>query len=184
MASDEPVPSARRTELLERAYSYALEHGLAELSLRPLATAIGSTRARSEELALLDQLRDLTGEQPIGLEMAATQLWSWLAAPEHRPLLTLWVEGYSRSLLDADGPWGGFASSTVNDWLALLAETQPPEERDTDIALQRRTLVLAVLRGALLDLLATGDTARTTTAVHAQLAALPHTSTREPTFRE
>jgi AcrR family transcriptional regulator len=193
MATDEPVPSARRTHLLERAYQYALEHGLAELSLRPLAAAIGSSprvllylfgskdglvrallaKARSEELALLESLRDQTGQEPLGLETAATRLWTWLAAPEHRPLLTLWVEGYSRSLLDADGPWAGFASSTVNDWLALLAETQPPEERDTEAGRQRRTLVLAVLRGALLDLLATGDSTRTTTAVQAHLAA-PH----------
>ena len=35
--------SARREELLERAYGYALEHGLASLSLRPLAEAIGSS---------------------------------------------------------------------------------------------------------------------------------------------
>jgi len=33
--------------------------------------------------------------------------------------------------------------------------------------------VLAVLRGALLDLLATGDAARTTAAVHHQLESLP-----------
>ncbi|GLZ06020.1 TetR family transcriptional regulator [Actinomadura sp. NBRC 104412] len=199
MSSDEPVPSARQTELLERAYRYALEHGLSELSLRPLATAIGSSprvllylfgskdglvrallaRARRDELALLDRLRDLTGEEAIGLAMAAEEVWSWLAAPEHRSLLALWVEGYSRSLLDAHGPWGGFASETVNDWLAVLARTQRPEERDTDTALHHRTLVLAVLRGAMLDLLATGDTERTTAAVRAQLAALPRDPSRQ-----
>jgi AcrR family transcriptional regulator len=192
MASDEPVPSARRTELLERAYAYALEHGLAELSLRPLASAIGSSprvllylfgskdglvrallvRARSDELTLLERLRDLTGEQPIGLGMAAMQLWSWLAAPEHRPLLTLWAEGYSRSLLDPDGPWSGFAAASVYEWLDVLAETQPPEERNTDAGLHRRTLTLAVLRGTLLDLLATGDTKRTTTTLESQLTPL------------
>jgi len=44
--------------------------------------------------------------------------------------------------------------------------------RDTKAVLAQRTLVLAVLRGALLDLLATGDVARTTAAVHLQLARL------------
>ena len=33
-----PAPSARQQELLERAYEYSLTHGLADLSLRPLAT--------------------------------------------------------------------------------------------------------------------------------------------------
>jgi AcrR family transcriptional regulator len=192
MAGAEPIPSARRTELLERAYRYALEHGLADLSLRPLASAIGSSprvllylfgskdglvkallaRARQEELELLRRLRETAGREPVGLAMAAEQVWSWLAKPEHRSLLTLWVEGYGRSLLDDEGPWAGFASSTVDDWLTYLAETQPPEVRDTEAGLHQRTLVLAVLRGAFLDLLATGDTDRTTGAVQAQLAAL------------
>src|SRR6201992_2724445 len=38
-----PVSSARRDELLERAYGYVIEHGLAAMSLRPLATEIGSS---------------------------------------------------------------------------------------------------------------------------------------------
>jgi AcrR family transcriptional regulator len=37
------TPSARRTALLEAAYLYALEHGVVDLSLRPLAAAIGSS---------------------------------------------------------------------------------------------------------------------------------------------
>ena len=35
--------SGRKAELLDRAYAYVLEHGLADMSLRPLATAIGSS---------------------------------------------------------------------------------------------------------------------------------------------
>ena len=35
--------TARREELLEKAYEFVLEHGLADLSLRPLAQAIGSS---------------------------------------------------------------------------------------------------------------------------------------------
>jgi AcrR family transcriptional regulator len=195
-----PAPSARRTELLDLAYRYALDHGLADLSLRPLAKAIGSSprvllylfgskdglvrallgRARTDELDLLARLH--TPGQPDGrpegqsegqdLAGVAVQLWDWLAAKDHRALLTLWVEGYGRSLTDPDGPWAGFARATVEDWLALLSTAQPPADRDTGAGLARRTLVLAVLRGALLDLLATGDADRTTAAVHQQLQAL------------
>ena len=75
-------------------------------------------------------------------------LWRWLAAPEHSRLLALWIEAYARSLVEPDGPWAGFAARTVDDWLGLLADFAADP---TD-----RTLVLAVLRGALLDLLATG----------------------------
>jgi AcrR family transcriptional regulator len=172
--------SPRKQELLEAAYRYVLGNGLADMSLRPLAKAIGSSprvllflfgskeglirallaRAREDELRYLAELR---GNEPA--REAGREVWSWLAAPSHRALLALWVEGYARSLLGEPGPWAGFGSDTVNDWLGLLAERQPPESRDSPKALAERTLLLAVLRGALLDLLATGDIDRVTAAV-------------------
>jgi AcrR family transcriptional regulator len=165
--------SARRAELLERAYDHVLTHGLADMSLRPLAAAIGSSprvllllfgskdglvralldRARTDELAMLARL-PATGD-PVA------EVWRWLAAPEHRPLLVLWAEAYVRSLVDPGGPWSDFARSTVRDWLAVLGAGQPGTEH--------ATLTLAVLRGALLDLLATGDVERTSAAVQLHL---------------
>jgi AcrR family transcriptional regulator len=185
MTSTAP-PSARQHELLEAAYEYALQHGLADLSLRPLAAAIGSSprvllylfgskdglvrallaRARVDELALLERLHD---DQPLGLAAAAERVWSWLERPEHRPLLTLWLEGYARSLVDPHGPWSGFAEATVRDWLGVLAAAQPPAERHTADAEAQRTAVLALLRGSLLDLLATGEAERVTAALQQQL---------------
>lgn len=175
--------SPRREELLDRAYRYALEHGVADISLRPLATAVGSSprvllflfgskagliqallgRARRDELALLERAR-ATRAGDHDLVAIAAELWGWLAAEEHRGLLNLWVEGYARSLLDTDGPWAGFARATVADWLDLLGEVTP------DAA--ERTLVLAVLRGALLDLLATGEIDRVGAAVERHLELL------------
>jgi hypothetical protein len=87
-------------------------------------------------------------------------------------LLTLWVDGYARSLAEPGGPWAGFAAATVADRLGVLAAAQPAAHRETPAGLAERTLVLAVLRGALLDLLATGDAARTAAAVDRQLAGL------------
>lgn len=182
--------SARRDELLELAYRYARAHGLAGMSLRPLAEAVGSSprvllflfgskddlvrallaRAREEEMALLEALR--RNDAPGDLREAAARLWQWLSAPEHQDLLRLWVEGYARSLVEPEGPWADFAERSVRDWLDVLAELQAPASRHTAIAVSQRTLVLAVLRGALLDLLATGDLARTTAAVQEQLRAL------------
>jgi AcrR family transcriptional regulator len=206
-----PVPSARQAELLDLAYRYALEHGRAELSLRPLAKAIGSSprvllylfgskdglirallaRFRVDELRLLRQAglaeqaqsddRSQPGDQaqpgglaqPDSLAAVAGRIWSWLAAAAHRSLLTLWVDAYARSLAEPDGPWAGFAAATVADWLALLAAAQPPARRGTAAGAAERTLVLAVLRGALLDLLATGDAERATAAVRLHLGTLP-----------
>lgn len=192
MAEPKKDPSARHTELLEAAYRYALEHGLADLSLRPLAAAIGTSprvlmflfgnkdglvrallvRARTDQLAVLDRLVPDQGGGPAGLAPATEQVWSWLRTPEHRPLLRLWAEAYARSLVDHDGAWAGFATTTVNDWLGLLASCQPAQDRDSVDGMTRRTLGLAVLRGCLLDLLATGDEARVDAALRHHLALL------------
>ena len=181
-----PADSPRRDELLERAYAYVLEHGLVAMSLRPLAAAIGSSprvllylfeskdgltrallaRARADELAALGALD--AGDLPA----VARALWDWLSAPEHRGLLALWLEGYSRSLIEPDGAWAGFARSTVDDWLALLAAAQPPRARRTKAGEAERTAALGILRGGLLDLLATGDERRVTRAVEQQLDRL------------
>jgi len=114
-------------------------------------------------------LHDATDDASGGLATATERVWAWLAAEDHRALLTLWVEGYARSLTDPHGPWGGVAQTTVEDWLNVLATAQPVAERDTCAGRAQRTLALAILRGALLDLLATGDIERTTAAVHQQL---------------
>jgi AcrR family transcriptional regulator len=198
--------SARKQELLEAAYQYVLSNGLADMSLRPLARQVGSSprvllflfgskeeltrallaRARVEELRYLAKLRD----EHHGLAATGRDVWAWLADPAHRALLSLWVEGYARSLLGEPGPWADFGRDTVRDWLDLLAERQaaqaaqaepdpdePDEPDEPDVqaaqaARDERTLLLAVLRGALLDLLATGDTERVTSAVETHLRAV------------
>ncbi|MBX6748758.1 MAG: TetR/AcrR family transcriptional regulator [Micromonosporaceae bacterium] len=186
MNDEEPPPSARRAELLELAYRYVLDHGLVELSLRPLAAAIGSSprvllflfgskdglirallaRARADELSMLE------GLPPGSLAEVAGRIWTWASDPRHRPVLVLWAQAYVRSLTEPDGPWAAFAQSTVDDWLQVLAAAQPAAVRRTKAGLAQRTQVLAVLRGAILDLIATGDTARTTAAVTAYLRTL------------
>lgn len=186
MGSTGPT-SARREELLESAYRYVLEHGLTGLSLRPLARAIGSSprvllflfgskdelvrallaRARADEYRLIEELR-AGGEA--NLEAMATRVWAWLAAPEHRGLLVLWTESYARALIAPEGTWGGFATATVREWLALLADGQAENLRATPEGAARRTLVLAALRGGLLDLLATGEQERVTAAVELAIA--------------
>lgn len=180
MAADPQAPSARREELLELAYAYVLRHGMAGMSLRPLAEAVGSSprvllylfgskdglvrallgRSRAEELALLADVRAAGG----GAGEVVERLWAWLAAPQHRDLLRLWAEGYARSLVEPDGPWAGFAAQGVRDWIELLGAVVGPDGDPT--------AVLAVLRGALLDLLATGDVVRTTAAVQREAARL------------
>lgn len=190
-----PPDSPRRDEVLELAYRYVLERGIGAMSLRPLAAAVRSSprvllflfgskdglvrallaRARADELELLDRLRST--QQDRDLRTVAAAVWEWLAAPDHRALLRLWAEGYAQSLIEPAGPWAGFARATVEDWLELLADAQPASLRNTESGVADRTLTLSVLRGALLDLLATDDVERTTAAVHHYLGD-PHRAAR------
>lgn len=201
MPRTEPA-STRRQQLLESAYRYVLEHGLTDLSLRPLAQAIGSSprvllflfgskdglvrallaRARHDERTLIEDLRAV---QAASLPAIASRIWEWLAAPEHRGLLVLWTESYAHALVAPTGTWSGFATATVTDWLELLADAQAPDVRTTAAGEAQRTLVLATLRGALLDLLATGDQRRTTDAVQLAISRMlattsqPHSPTSD-----
>ena len=190
MTDPSSTDSARKLELLDLAYAYVLQHGLSDLSLRPLATAIGSSprvllflfgskeellrallrRARADELRLLDEIE---AQRPgSDLVEVGRQTWAWLAAPEHRDLLKVWLEAYARSLTELQGPWAGFARETVADWLDLLSRAQTAAERRTKSGLVRRTRALAVLRGGVLDLLATDETDRVTAAVESDLEQL------------
>ena len=192
MSTESRVASARERELLESAYEYVLRNGLGSLSLRPLAQAIGSSprvllflfgskeglvqallaRARAAELEFLGSLPAVESAATRD-DLAATIrcVWQWLVARPHRALLTLWLETYARSLIEPIGPCADFARRTVEDWLELLAAHQPARVRHTRAAVTQRSLALAVLRGALLDLLATGDEERATAIVEAHIAA-------------
>ncbi|QDP97973.1 TetR family transcriptional regulator [Microlunatus elymi] len=184
------MESARKRELLDLAYDYVLRHGLSDLSLRPLAAAIDSSprvllflfgskeqllrallrRARADELQVLDRIA--AQRPPADLTETGLQIWDWLSAPAHRDLLKVWLEAYARSVTEPTGPWAGFAQDTVSDWLTLLARTQPGSQRRTKSGLARRTRALAILRGGLIDLLATDETDRVTAAVRSDLAEL------------
>ena len=191
MPAQSRVSSARQLELLERAYAYVLQHGLTSLSLRPLAHAIGSSprvllflfgskeglvqallaRARTAQLEVLNQTPPTGSVEDFASVVRG--VWQWLLDKQHRRMLALWLETYAQSLVEPSGPSADFARRTVDDWLELLAARQPAPLRRSRAGATERGLALAVLRGALLDLLATGDEERTTGIVEAYLSRLP-----------
>jgi AcrR family transcriptional regulator len=191
MQTQSRAASGRQVELLERAYAYVLQHGLTSLSLRPLAQAIGSSprvllflfgskeglvqallaRARTAELEFLNQTPPSGSVEDFASVVRG--VWQWLVDKQHRRMLALWLETYAQSVVEPSGPCADFARKTVDDWLELLAARQPASLRRSRAGATERALALAVLRGALLDLLATGDEERTTAAVEAHLNRLP-----------
>jgi AcrR family transcriptional regulator len=171
---------ARRSELLDRAVDYVCRHGLAELSLRPLAKAVASSprgllyyfgskeelvveivrRGRARQRAMMANLK-LTDLPP--REIART-LWREWSKPEWESLTRLSFEVYALALSDRSR-FPGFLDGSVNEWLVALdvCTALPGWTRARSRALG--TLLIAGFRGFLLDLLATHDRARVDRAV-------------------
>ena len=159
-----------------------LEHGLAGMSLRPLAQA---DRQQPAGAAVPVRLQGRPGPRAAGAGARrrarrlhpghrrrprgrTARCGSGCPPPSTGRLLALWLEAYARSLVEPHGPWAGFARQTVEDWLDVLARASIRRRRPGPVT--ERTRVLALLRGAMLDLLATGEEARVTRAVSLDLA--------------
>ena len=158
-----PVDHARRRQLLELATDYVIEHGIAQMSLRPLADALDTQApvllhhfGSKEELVahLLNEVRArlrgiaraaaITGDDP------TEAVWRWATDPAHDALYRTFFEAYGLALRDPDA-YGSFLDHVVQDWLDDL-----PDAQNSTGA----TALIALIRGLLLDLLTTGDLER------------------------
>jgi AcrR family transcriptional regulator len=181
-----PVDHQRRAELLDAVVDYTVEHGFSEVSWRPVAAALGVSPTTlvhhfgtKEQMlvAILGRLReriraatsDRAGQQP-DLAMAARAAWQRTSDPQQWPEFRLFFAVYGRAL-QAPQQFEGFLDRVVADWMSALVDEQGP---DTDPATATRTatLVIATIRGLLLDLLATGDRDRVQDAAESFLASL------------
>ncbi|HXL93999.1 MAG TPA: TetR/AcrR family transcriptional regulator [Streptosporangiaceae bacterium] len=185
-----PVDHQRRAELLDAAVEYATEHGFSELSWRPVAAALGVSPTTlvhhfgtKEQMlvAILGRLRehilsatsDLTSEQP-DLATAARVAWARTSDPRRWAEFRLFFAVYGRAL-QAPQQFAGFLERVITDWMSALVDAQG-SGTDPATATRTATLVIATIRGLLLDLLATGDRDRVQDAAEGFLASLE----REP----
>lgn len=180
-----PQPEIRE-HLLDVCTSYALEHGLPD-RMGPLADAAGtSTRMLVYHFGTRDRLlREVLGQaRQRQLEAFGEMLrlrpdehyldtlagvWERLTGPEGRPYLRMFDQLHIARLHDSAGRplWPDFRRIATIDWLGPLEEGLASLQRP-----QLATVVLAMLRGLLMDLQATGDTARTAQAWQDFLAPL------------
>jgi AcrR family transcriptional regulator len=183
-----PVNHQRRAELLDAAVEYAIEHGFSELSWRPVAAALGVSTSTlvhhfgtKEQMleAILRRLRervfadiiDRVDEQP-DLATATRAVWTRASDPEQGKEFRLFFAVYGRALQDPQ-QFSSFLEHVVADWMSDLRDKQGPDT-DPTTATRTATLVIATIRGLLLDLLTTGDRARVQDAAESFMAALEH----------
>jgi AcrR family transcriptional regulator len=181
-----PVNCQRRAELLDAVVDYATEHGFSDLSWRPVAAALGVSTTTlvhrfgtKEQMlgAILGRLRervavvtsDLAGEQP-DLATAARVAWTWTSDPGRGAEFRMFFAVYGQAL-QAPKQFAEFLDRVVADWMSALVDAQGPGT-DPAAAARTATLVIATIRGLLLDLLATGDRDRVQDAADSFLATL------------
>jgi AcrR family transcriptional regulator len=163
----------RRERLLAAAMEHLAEHGVGNLSLRGLATALGTSHRMliyhfgSREGLLIEVIRAVEARERAALAQllldpeaspaeTMRRMWRRLAEPAQWPNERLFFEVYGQALQGSPHALP-LLDGIVDLWvepLARIAVTQGVPEAQ---ARAEARLGVAVTRGLLLDLLATGD---------------------------
>jgi AcrR family transcriptional regulator len=169
--------------LLDGAIDYVAEHGLADVSLRTLATALGTSHRMlihhfgSKERLWVEivrtvgaRQRDLLAQilpnsgQPVAEAMRAW--WKHISDPALWPNERLFFEVYGQAL-QGRAHTTELLDGIVDDWLEPAAEINISLGVPPKLARAHARLGVAVTRGLLLDLLATRDVAAVDAAMEA-----------------
>jgi AcrR family transcriptional regulator len=180
--------SQARDRVLAAAVGRALDTGIADLSLRQLAEAIGTSHRMliyhfgSREGLLAAVTREVEQQQRAALLESGTatahdarQAWQRLSDPKLWPQERLFFELYAHALRGRPGT-EGFLDGIVESWVAPAADALVKAGADERTARADARLSVAVVRGLLLDLLATEDRAGVTEAYERFLTRTPATA--------
>jgi AcrR family transcriptional regulator len=155
-----PLQPEKRQRHLEGTVDYVLRHGLAGLSLRPLAEALATSprlllyHFGSKEALVASALDAARARMILQLDLGTRRgsfsaWWQELSRPEIQPYWRLILEVYALGL-QGEGVYADMLRRAIADWITALPVV------DQDVA----TLMVAVVGGLLLDLMGTGDRAR------------------------
>ena len=181
-------PSQARDRLLGVAVEHALSKGIVDLSLREIASDIGTSHRMliyhfgSREGLLVAVVREVERRERQTLTEAdlsiadARRLWERLADPSLRAQERLFFEIYSHALLARPGT-EGFLEEAVEGWISPVVESMTRSGMDQMEARVLARLGLAVTRGLLLDLLASGDRAGVTKAFELFMRSIEQATT-------
>ena len=175
----------RPEELRNAIVRYLIQHGLTDLSLRPLAKAVGSSPRvllyyfGSKEKMVIELLAEVRQRQrAIYSEVqgasfgeACQIIWKRMTAADSEPVFRLFFEAYGIALRRPQ-LYKAFLRATIEDWLQLIADPLCREGYTRGEARAFATIILAGLRGFMLDYCTTRDRNRLDRAVGLWLANL------------
>jgi AcrR family transcriptional regulator len=162
-----------RERLLARALAHIEQRGVSDLSLRELAAAIGTSHRmlihhfgsreglwvaviRTVEARQREALAELLPTLGDDLPEAMRAWWRHLSDPRLHPNERLFFELYGQALQGRPGTTE-LLDGIVEEWLEPAVAIYVAHGLDPDSARATARLGIAVTRGLLLDLLATGD---------------------------
>jgi len=192
------VASGPRERLLHALIDHLGEHGLGDTSLRGLATAVGTSHRMlsyhfgTRALLLTAVSREVERRQRAWFaEMLAQDtepvelmrgMYRRISDPALHTQERLFFELYARALVDG-AEVEGFLPEAVEAWIEPSSELFRRLGFDEDDARAEARLSLAVARGLLLDLLATGDAEAVDAAVERYLSRYEPPQARAITTR-
>jgi AcrR family transcriptional regulator len=180
MVQPETDPKQR---LLDRAIDYVANHGIGDLTLRQLAAELGTSHrmlihhfgskdglwveiVRTVEQRQLELLPQILPDpaQPLPDQLRAW--WKHISDPALWPNERLFFELYGQAL-QGRAHTTEMLDGIVDSWLDPIAELSVARGVPRATARAQARLGIAVTRGLLLDLLATGDVAEVDAAMEA-----------------
>lgn len=183
--------SAKRHALLHRVVHYLETHGIADLSLSPLAAELGTSKRMllyyfgSRENLLAEaigisrpDIADLFGDvhDAAGLRTAAHRLWRTITTGRQQGPIRILFQVLSLAPTQPDR-YAAPAAEAVTVMINPLTAVYRRLGCDDRDAQARASLLISGLRGLCQDRLVTGDTDRTDAAAEALIdsaTALPH----------
>jgi AcrR family transcriptional regulator len=181
------MDASPRARLLSGAVDYVVAHGVGELSLRELAAAIGTSHRMliyhfgSKEGLLVEVIRAVEAAQRrLFAEFSAAQpdlppgegirsMWRHFTDPSLAPHERLFFEIYGAALQGRPGTTG-LLDDIVDAWVEPVAAYAIEQGVPPDMARADARLGVAVIRGLLLDLLATNNRAAVDAALERFIA--------------
>jgi AcrR family transcriptional regulator len=189
-----------RQRLLYAAIAYVAEHGIGDLSLRTLASKLGTSHrmlifhfgskeqlwaeiVQTTEQRQRERLRELVPDPSQPTREALWKWWKHISDPSLWPSERLFFELYGQALQGRPHT-GNFLEGIVDAWIEPIVESSTARGVPEPLARAQARLGIAVTRGLLLDLLATGDTAAVDQAMDAFIAlyetSLQHAALDDP----
>lgn len=172
----------RKQDLLDVIIEYLGDHGIGDLSLRPLAKRLGtSTYTLTYQFGSKDQLLADAVAHAQGTQLSAVaswlatspnlptsellrRLWLWTLEPDNLRLVRMLLEATTLAHSQPE-LFGQVGPQVVSHGVELIGQALERDGIAADLAARRATQVYATLVGLQVDLIATGQTERVSLAV-------------------